>query len=58
MSARQSGGGAGRSRNKNSEMAKRLGPAPITWRQKAWLWPYHNNLGTTHFKPGDRKDTD
>lgn len=49
--ARQDGGSAGRSKNKNSEMAKRLPPSPDA-RPAGWRWPYHSNNGTSHRKPG------
>lgn len=49
--ATQSGGSAGRQKNKDQERAKNLPPSPSTWRRNAWEWPYHNNLGTKH----DRK---
>lgn len=46
--ATQSGGSAGRQRNKDQAMAQHLPPSPVTWRRNAWDWPYHNNLGTKH----------
>jgi hypothetical protein len=52
--ATQSGGSAGRQRNKDQAMAANLPPSPTTWRKKAAEWPYHNNLGTRHIKPGRR----
>jgi hypothetical protein len=50
--ATQSGGSAGRKRNKDQAMAAILPPSPDTWRRNAQDWPYHNNLGTNHSKPG------
>lgn len=45
-------GSGGLKRAKDAEMAKRLGPAPTSWRAKPEAWPYHNNNGTVHRKPG------
>jgi len=56
--AKQSGGSAGRQRNKDQAMAATLPPSPVSWRWKSWEWPYHNNLGTKHPKPsGAPKET-
>ena len=52
--AKQSGGSAARQRGKDQEMAAHLPPSPATWRKKPAEWPYHNNLGTKHTKPGRR----
>lgn len=46
--ATQSGGSKGSEKEKNSRMARLLPPSPVTWRLRAWEWPYHNNLGTAH----------
>jgi len=46
--ATQSGGSAGRQRNKDQERCKYLPPSPDTWRRNSWDWPYHNNRGTKH----------
>lgn len=53
--ATQSGGGVGRQRAKDQAMASRLPPSPKSWRAKPDQWPYHNNLGARHRKPGVRK---
>jgi len=54
--AKSSGGARAREKTRNQAMASTLGPSPATWRRKAWEWPYHNNLGTRHYKPGVRLD--
>jgi hypothetical protein len=46
--ATQSGGAAGRQRNKDQATAANLPPSPAVWRKKPEEWPYHNNLGTNH----------
>lgn len=50
--ATNSGSTAGRKRAKDQEMAAQLGPSPKAWRSRPEAWPYHNNLGTNHRKPG------
>lgn len=50
--AKSSGGSRAREKTRNQAMAAQLPPSPTTWRRRAWEWPYHNNLGTTHDKPG------
>lgn len=50
--AHSSGGGSGRDKQKNQEMARHLPPSPKTWNSKPWEWPYHRNLGTKHEKKG------
>lgn len=52
--AKQSGGSAGRQRNKDQATAAHLPPSPRTWRRNAWDWPYHNNLNAKRVKPGRR----
>lgn len=46
--ATQSGGTAGRKRAKDQATAALLPPAPTTWRAKANVFPYHNNMGVVH----------
>lgn len=50
--AKSSGGARAREKTRNQAMAATLPPSPTTWRRNAKEWPYHNNLGTRHVKPG------
>lgn len=42
-------------RGKDQAMAAHLPPSPVSWRKHPENWPYHNNLGTTHQRPGQKK---
>lgn len=37
-------------REKDAAMSKRLAPTPTSHRYNGHMWPYHNNLGTSHKK--------
>jgi hypothetical protein len=52
--ARSSGGGGSRRRAKDQAMAANLAPSPDRWRSRPAEWPYHNNMGTTHRRPGGK----
>lgn len=52
--ATNSGGTAARKKTADAAMASRLGPAPKSWRSKPENFPYHNNAGTNHRKPGGK----